>query len=37
MCSVCSYLQPYLDIGHVSGTLLIGRGSDVLYAKSFDS
>ncbi len=29
------YLQPYLDIGHLSGTLLIARNGDVVYEKSF--
>ncbi len=29
------YLQPYIDIGHLSGTLLIARNDDVLYEKSF--
>lgn len=29
------YLQPYLDIGHLSGTLLIAREDQVLYEKSF--
>ncbi|MCP3961888.1 MAG: serine hydrolase [bacterium] len=29
------FLQPYLDIGHLSGTLLIARGDEVLYEKSF--
>ena len=29
------YLQPYLDIGHLSGTLLIARDEEVVYEKSF--
>ena len=29
------YLQPYRDIGHLSGTLLIARGDEVVYEKSF--
>ena len=29
------YLQPYRDIGHVSGTLLIARGDQVVYERSF--
>ena len=29
------YLQPYRDIGHLSGTLLIARGDQVVYEKSF--
>jgi CubicO group peptidase (beta-lactamase class C family) len=29
------YLQPYLDIGHLSGTLLVSRGDEGLYEKSF--
>jgi len=29
------YLQPYLEIGHLSGTLLVARGDEVLYEKSF--
>jgi len=32
---VDSYLQPYLDVGHLSGTLLIARNGEVLYEKSF--
>jgi len=30
------YLQPYLDIGHLSGSLLVSRGGEILYEKSFD-
>ena len=33
--SVDAYLRPYLDIGHLSGTILIARGDEVLYEKSF--
>ncbi len=29
------YLQPYIDIGHLSGTLLIARNGNVLYERSF--
>lgn len=29
------YLQPYLDIGHLSGTLLIARDDQVVYEESF--
>ncbi len=29
------YLRPYRDIGHLSGTLLIARGDEVVYEKSF--
>ena len=29
------YLQPYLDIGHLSGTLLIARDGEIVYEKSF--
>lgn len=29
------YLQPYVDIGHLSGTLLIAHEDEVLYEKSF--
>ena len=29
------YLRPYLDVGHLSGTLLIARGDEVLYERSF--
>ena len=32
---VDSQLQPYLDVGHLSGTLLIARGAEVVYEKSF--
>ena len=30
-----SYLQPYLEIDHLSGTVLIARGEEVLYERSF--
>ncbi len=30
-----AYLQPYLEIGHLSGTILVARGDEVLYHKSF--
>ncbi len=33
--SVDAYLKPYVDIGHLSGTILIARGDEVLYEKSF--
>ncbi len=29
------YLQAYLDIGHLSGTLLVARDGEVVYEKSF--
>ena len=29
------YLQPYLDIGHLSGTLLLARDGEVIYERSF--
>lgn len=29
------HLRPYLDIGHLSGTLLIARDDDILYEKSY--
>ena len=29
------HLQPYVDAGHLSGTVLIARGDEVLYEKSF--
>ena len=29
------YLRPYVDIGHLSGSLLIAKNDDVLYEKSF--
>lgn len=29
------YLEPYLEIGHLSGTLLIAREGEVVYEKSF--
>ncbi len=32
---VDAYLQPYLDIGHLSGTLLIAKQGEVVYEKSF--
>lgn len=32
---VDAFLQPYLDIGHLSGTLLIAEKHKVLYEKSF--
>jgi len=32
-----AYLEPYADIGHLSGRLLIARGDEVLYEKSFGS
>ena len=28
-------LQPYLDVGHLSGTVLVAAGEDVLYERSF--
>jgi CubicO group peptidase (beta-lactamase class C family) len=30
-----AYVQPFLDDGHLSGTLLVARGPDVLYERSF--
>ena len=30
-----SHLQPYLEIGHLSGTILVARGDEVLYHRSF--
>ena len=32
---VGAYLQPYLEIGHLSGTILIAKGDEVLYQRSF--
>ena len=32
---VDAYLQPYLEIGHLSGTILIAQGDDIVYEKSF--
>ena len=29
------YLRPYIDVGHLSGTLLVSRNDDVIYEKSF--
>ena len=29
------YLQPYLDIDHLSGTILVARGNEVLHERSF--
>ena len=33
--SIDRYLQPYIDIAHLSGTLLVARDGEVLYEKSF--
>ena len=30
-----AHLQPYLDIGHLSGTILVAQGDEVVYHKSF--
>ena len=30
-----AYVQPFLQDGHLSGTLLVARGADVLYERSF--
>ena len=30
-----AYLQPYLEIGHLSGTILVARGDEVVYHKAF--
>ncbi len=30
-----AYLRPYLEIGHLSGTILVASGDEVLYHKSF--
>lgn len=32
---VDAYLQPYLEVGHLSGTILLARGDEVLYQRSF--
>jgi len=32
---VDTYIKPYLEIGHLSGTVLIAREGDVVYEKSF--
>ncbi|MDH3745812.1 MAG: serine hydrolase [Acidobacteriota bacterium] len=33
--SIDRYLQPYIDIAHLSGTLLVARDGEVLYEESF--
>ena len=30
-----SYLQPYLEIGHLSGTILVAKSGKIVYQKSF--
>jgi len=30
-----AYVQPFLEDGHLSGTLLVARGANVLYERSF--
>ena len=30
-----AYLQPYLEIGHLSGTILVAKGDEVVYHRSF--
>jgi CubicO group peptidase (beta-lactamase class C family) len=30
-----AFLQPYLDIGHLSGTILVAKGDEIAYHKSF--
>ena len=30
-----AYLQPYLEVGHLSGTILLAKGDDVVYHRSF--
>ena len=30
-----AYLKPYLDIGHLSGTILVAKNEDIIYQKSF--
>ncbi|MDJ0759708.1 MAG: serine hydrolase domain-containing protein [Woeseiaceae bacterium] len=32
---VDTYLRPYLEIGHLSGTVLLAKGEEILYQKSF--
>ena len=32
---VDTYLKPYLEIGHLSGTILVAKGNEILYLKSF--
>lgn len=32
---VDAYLAPYLEIGHLSGTILVAKGDDIFYHKSF--
>ena len=32
---VDAYLRPYLEIGHLSGTILLAKGDEIVYHKSF--
>jgi len=33
--AIDAYLQPYLDRQHLSGNLLVARGDEILYERSF--